>query len=58
MKGNQRWSVFVAAVAMTALATFLVPGQVGQALAEQEGGLGDKIAGTYVVKVPRSYPLP
>ena len=52
MKGNQRWSVFVAAVAMTALATFLVPGQVGQALAEQEGGLGDKIAGTYLSVLP------
>ena len=29
-------------------ATFLVSGQAGRALADEEGGLGDKIAGTYL----------
>ena len=48
MKGTHRWSIFVAAVALIAVATFLVSGQAGRALADEEGGLGDKIAGTYL----------
>jgi len=48
MKGTHRWSIFVAAVALIAAATFLVSGQAGRALADEEGGLGDKIAGTYL----------
>jgi hypothetical protein len=48
MKGTHRWSTSVAAVALIAVATFLVSGQAGRALADQEGGLGNKIAGTYV----------
>ena len=48
MKGTHRWSIFVAAVAMIAAATFLVSGEGGRALADEEGGLGDKIAGTYL----------
>ena len=48
MKGTQRWSIFVAAVALIAVATFLVSGQAGRALADEEAGLGDKIAGTYL----------
>jgi hypothetical protein len=47
MKGTHRWSIFVAAVALIA-ATVLVPGQAARALADEEGGLGDKIAGTYL----------
>ena len=48
MKGTHRWSIFVAAVALIAVATFLVSGQAGRALADEEAGLGDKIAGTYL----------
>jgi hypothetical protein len=48
MKSTHRWSIFVAAVALTTVATFLVSGQAGRALADEEGGLGDKIAGTYL----------
>jgi hypothetical protein len=48
MKGTHRWSIFVAAVALIAVATFLVSGQAVRALADEEGGLGDKIAGTYL----------
>jgi hypothetical protein len=47
MKGTHRWSMFVAAVALIAMTTVLVSAQ-GRALADQEGGLGDKIAGTYL----------
>ncbi|HKC93073.1 MAG TPA: hypothetical protein VKB81_03530 [Nitrospira sp.] len=48
MKGTRRWSIFVAAVALIAVATFLVSGLAGRALADEDGGLGDKIAGTYL----------
>ena len=48
MKGTHRWSIFIAALALIAVATFLVSGQTGRALADEEGGLGDKIAGTYL----------
>jgi hypothetical protein len=48
MKGTHRWMILVAAVALIAVATFLVSGQAGRALADEEGGLGDKIAGTYL----------
>src|SRR5262249_27713286 len=48
MKGTHRWSIFVAAVALIAVATFLVSGQAGRALADEEAGLGAKIAGTYL----------
>ena len=48
MKGTHRWSIFIAAVALIAVATFLVSGHAGWALADEEGGLGDKIAGTYL----------
>jgi hypothetical protein len=48
MKGTHRWSIFVAALALIAAAAFLVSGQAGLALADEEGGLGVKIAGTYL----------
>jgi len=48
MKGTHRWTMFVAAVALIVLATFLVSGQADRALADEEGGLGNKIAGTYL----------
>jgi hypothetical protein len=48
MKGAHRWPIFVAAVALITVATFLISGQAGRALADEEGGLGDKIAGTYL----------
>src|SRR5262244_2779439 len=48
MKGTHRWSIFVAAVALIAVATFLVSGLAGRALADEDGGLGNKIAGTYL----------
>jgi hypothetical protein len=51
MKGTHRWSIFVAALALIAVATFLVSGQAGRALADEEGGLGDKIAGTYLAVI-------
>ena len=47
MKGTYRRSIVVAAVALVAVAAFLVSGHAGRALAE-EGGLGEKIAGTYL----------
>jgi len=50
-EGNMKqykWSIFVAAVALIAVATFLVSGQADRVLADEEGGLGDKIAGTYL----------
>ena len=43
-----KWSIFVGGVALIAVATFLVSGQADRALADEEGGLGDKIAGTYL----------
>ncbi|HJY79946.1 MAG TPA: hypothetical protein VKK81_02520 [Candidatus Binatia bacterium] len=43
-----RWSIFVAAVALIAVATFLVLGHAGLALADEDAGLGNKIAGTYL----------
>jgi len=48
MKGTHKRSIFVAAVALIAVATFLVSGQAGRALADEEAGLGDKVAGTYL----------
>jgi hypothetical protein len=51
MKGTHRWSIFVAALALIAIAIFLVSGQAGRALAEEEGGLRDKIAGTYLAVI-------
>ena len=48
MKGTLRWSIFVVAVALIAVATFLVSGKAGRVLADEEGGLGEKIAGTYL----------
>jgi len=48
MKGTHKRSIFVAAVALIAVATFLVSGQGGRALADEEAGLGDKVAGTYL----------
>jgi hypothetical protein len=48
MKGTHRWSIFLAAVALIAVPTFLFSGQAGRALADEEGGLGDNIAGTYL----------
>jgi hypothetical protein len=48
MKGTHRWSIFVAPLALIAAAAFLVSGQAGLALADEEGGLGVKIAGTYL----------
>ena len=48
MKGTHKQSIFVAAVALIAVATFLVSGQAGRALADEEAGLGDKVAGTYL----------
>ncbi|HEX2928983.1 MAG TPA: hypothetical protein VHV54_04675 [Candidatus Binatia bacterium] len=48
MKGIHRWSIFVTAVALIAVATFLVSAQAGRALADEEAGLGDKVAGTYL----------
>ena len=48
MKGTHRWTIFVAAVALVAVAAFLVSGDTRWALADEEGGLGDKIAGTYL----------
>jgi len=48
IKGIRRWSIFVAAVALIAVTTVLVSGQAGRALADEEGGLGDKIDGTYL----------
>ena len=48
MKGTHKRSIFVAAVALIAVASFLVSGQAGRALADEEAGLGDKVAGTYL----------
>ena len=48
MNDIQRWSISVALVAVIALASFLVSGQAGSALAGDQAGLGDKIAGTYL----------
>ena len=48
MKGTHRWSIFVAAAAVMAVATLLVSGQAGRALADEQAGLGDKVAGTYL----------
>ena len=48
MKGTHKRSIFVAAVALIAVATFLVSGQADRALADEEAGLGDKVAGTYL----------
>lgn len=48
MKGAHRWSIFAAAMALITVATFLVSGQAARVLADEEGGLGDKIAGTYL----------
>ena len=47
-KGTHRWSIFVAALALIAVATSWVLGQADRALADEEGGLGGKIAGTYL----------
>ncbi len=43
-----RLSIFITVVALTVLATFLISGQVSPTLADDEGGLGKKIAGTYL----------
>ncbi len=43
-----RLSVFIAVVALITLATFLISGQVSPTLAGDQGGLGKKIAGTYL----------
>ena len=48
MKGARRWSIFVAAVRLIAVTTCLVLGEADRALADEEGGLGNKIAGTYL----------
>ena len=48
MKGTHRFSIFVAVAALMAVATLLVSGQAGRALADEEAGLGDKVAGTYL----------
>ena len=47
MKGTHQRSIFIAAVALIAVAT-LVSRQAGRALADEEAGLGDKVAGTYL----------
>ncbi len=43
-----RLSIFITVVALTVLATFLISGQVSPTLADDEGGLGKKISGTYL----------
>jgi len=43
-----RSSIFITVVALSVLATFLISGQVSPTLADDEGGLGKEISGTYV----------
>ncbi len=48
MNTIHRLPIFIAVLALIALATFLISGQVSPSLADDEGGLGKKISGTYL----------
>ncbi len=48
MNTIHRLPIFITVVALTVLATFLISGQVSPSLADDEGGLGKKSAGTYL----------
>ncbi len=48
MNTIHRLPIFIAVLALIALATFLISGQVSPSLADDEGGLGKKSAGTYL----------